>query len=72
MGSNAAGIDTVGVPLDADRLDVYRVAKEFDVFAAGLLPRRGCSSLRDQLQRASSSIALNIALRRLCASGAAP
>jgi four helix bundle protein len=61
MGSNAAGIDTVGVPLDADRLDVYRVAREFDVFAARVLPRRGCSSLRDQLQRASASIVLNIA-----------
>jgi four helix bundle protein len=61
MGSSAAGIDAVGVPLDADRLDVYRLAREFDVFASRLLPRRGCASLRDQLERASSSIVLNIA-----------
>jgi hypothetical protein len=44
MGSNA-GIDAVAVPLDADRLEVYRVAREFDVFAARLLRAtgvRGC------------------------------
>jgi four helix bundle protein len=61
MASNAAGIDSVGVALDADRLEVYRVAREFDVFAVRVLPRRGCGSLRDQLERASSSIVLNIA-----------
>ena len=61
MGSNVARIDAVAVPLDADRLDVYRVAREFDAFAARVLPRRGCASLRDQLERASSSIVLNIA-----------
>ena len=61
MASNAAQIDAVAVPLDADRLEVYRVAREFDVFAARVLPRRGCASLRDQLERASSSIVLNIA-----------
>jgi four helix bundle protein len=47
--------------LDPDRLDVYRVAREFDALAARALPRRGCASLRDQLERASSSIVLNIA-----------
>ena len=61
MASNAARIDAVAIPVDADRLEVYRVAREFDVFAARLLPRRGCASLRDQLQRASASCALNIA-----------
>jgi four helix bundle protein len=61
MASNSAQIEAVAVPLDADRLDVYRVAREFDVFAVRVLPRRGCASLRDQLQRASSSIVLNIA-----------
>ena len=40
---------------------MYRVAREFDTFAVKLLPRRGCASLRDQLERASSSIALNVA-----------
>ena len=61
MGSSAAGIVATDVPLDADRLDAYRVAREFDVFAARVLPRRGCASLRDQLERASASIVLNIA-----------
>jgi hypothetical protein len=53
MGSSTAQIDAVGVPLDADRLEVYRVARDFDVFAAQVLPRRGAAWLRDQLQRAS-------------------
>jgi four helix bundle protein len=61
MVSNAAGIDGAGLALDADRLDVYRVAREFDVFAVRVLPRRGCASLRDQLERASSSVVLNVA-----------
>jgi four helix bundle protein len=47
--------------LDAERLDCYRLAVEFQAVAAGLLPKRGASSLRDQLDRASASIPLNIA-----------
>jgi four helix bundle protein len=61
MARNAAQTDAVAITLDADRLEVYRLSREFDLFAVGLLPRRGCAGLRDQLQRASSSIALNIA-----------
>jgi four helix bundle protein len=61
MANDAAQIDTAGVALDADRLEVYRVARAFDAFAVRVLPRRGCASLRDQLERASSSIVLNIA-----------
>jgi four helix bundle protein len=61
MASNAAGVDARGVVVDADRLDVYRVAREFDGFAARVLPRRGNAGLRDQLDRASSSVVLNIA-----------
>ena len=30
----SAGLDAVAVPLDADRLEVYRVARELDVFAS--------------------------------------
>jgi four helix bundle protein len=46
--------------LDAERLDVYRVALEFQVHAAALALR--CDSItRDQLRRASLSCALNIA-----------
>src|SRR5262245_32140568 len=59
MGSNA--IDPPDVTVDADRLDVYRVAREFDFFAGRVLPRRGNAGLRHQLERASATIVLNIA-----------
>jgi four helix bundle protein len=51
----------VPVPVtDADRLDVYRLAVTAQALLAGLLPR--CTPvLRDQLERASVSFALNIA-----------
>jgi len=53
---------TAAVPLlDAEKLDVYHVAVEFQVLAAQLLPRRGLAALRDQLDRASVSIVLNVA-----------
>ena len=46
--------------LDAERLDVYRVALEFQSRAAGLALRAD-AVVRDQLRRASLSIVLNIA-----------
>ncbi len=49
--------------LDHERLDVYRAALEFLTLATrvvGALPR-GRSDLADQLDRASTSIVLNIA-----------
>jgi four helix bundle protein len=46
---------------DAERLHVYQIALEFQVLSATLLPRRGQSALRDQLDRASASILLNTA-----------
>ena len=53
--------DELVVPLlDAEKLDVYRVAVEFHVLAATLVPA-DCRVLRDQLERASVSIVLNIA-----------
>ena len=56
------------------RFDCYRVALEFQAMVPRLFPRRGFSSLRDQLDRASASILLNIAegwcdQRRLAHSG---
>jgi four helix bundle protein len=48
------------VLLDAERFDCYRVALDFQTLAADLLPK-GCGSLRDQLDRASVSIVLNLA-----------
>ena len=47
--------------LGAERLDVYRVALEFLVHATELGRGRIGAALRDQLDRASSSIVLNIA-----------
>jgi four helix bundle protein len=47
--------------LDAEKLDAYRVALEFQTLIAALVPRRGSASLRDQLERASSSVSLNLA-----------
>ena len=46
--------------LDAEKLDCYRLAVDFQALAARLLPKRGQSNLRDQLDRASVSIVLNI------------
>ena len=48
-------------PLDFEKLDAYRVALEFQALAVQLVPKRGCAELRDQLDRASISIVLNIA-----------
>jgi four helix bundle protein len=45
---------------DFERFDVYRVALEFQKLVPHLVPRRGHASLRDQLDRASASILLNI------------
>jgi len=48
--------------LDCERLDCYRVAVEFQTIAARLVSnRRVGATLRDQLDRASVSIVLNIA-----------
>lgn len=47
--------------LDAEKLDCYRLAVEFQSLAVRLLPKRGYAGLRDQLDRASVSIVLNIA-----------
>ena len=48
------------VLLDAERLDVYRVALEFQSQAA-VLALRADAVVRDQLRRASLSVVLNIA-----------
>jgi four helix bundle protein len=47
--------------LDAERFDVYQIALEFLGLVGRLAPRRGFGELRDQLERASSSIILNTA-----------
>ena len=52
-----------GMILDHERLDVYRLALDFLVFAHQVLETlpRGRSHLCDQLTRASTSIVLNLA-----------
>ena len=47
--------------LDAEKLDCYRLAVEFQSLAARLVSHRHQAVLRDQLDRASVSIVLNIA-----------
>ena len=57
----AAPLCTGAAFLDAEKLDVYRIALEFQAIAWLLVPNRGHAELRDQLDRASISIVLNIA-----------
>ena len=47
--------------LEYERLDCYRLAIEFQAIAVRLCSERRLGALRDQLERASVSIALNIA-----------
>ena len=47
--------------LEAERLDVYRVALEFQQLTASFRLGRAARELRDQLDRGSISIVLNIA-----------
>ena len=47
--------------LDAEKLDCYRIALEFQTVAVQLVPKRGYGELRDQLDNASISIVPNIA-----------
>jgi four helix bundle protein len=53
--------DRTGPYLDCERLDTYRIAVEFQTIAARLVSNRRVGALRDQLDRASVSIVLNIA-----------
>jgi len=52
--------DVASIP-DCERLDAYRVAVEFQLLAASIGSGRRLGALRDQLDRASVSIVLNIA-----------
>src|SRR5512140_1219926 len=49
------------VMLSHESLDVYQLALKFHLGVMTLLPQRGSPTLRDQLERASISIILNIA-----------
>jgi hypothetical protein len=58
---SVAPLFTGAALLDAEKLDVCRIALEFQSIAGQLVPKRGYAELRDQLDRASISIVLNIA-----------
>ena len=47
--------------LEIDRLDCYRVALDLLERVPRIVPARGCADLRDQLERAATSIVLNTA-----------
>ncbi len=47
--------------LEHDRLDAYRVSLEFQQLAARFCRGKGLGALRDQLDRASVSVCLNVA-----------
>jgi len=57
---DAALADTTPL-LDFERLDVYRVALEFQALASSIALPQGRRELRDQLERAALSIVLNTA-----------
>src|SRR5687768_12422303 len=60
--ASAAPGDPAGGPLlDFERLDVYRVALEFQSLATSITLPAGRRELRDQLDRAALSIVLNTA-----------
>ena len=59
--AGAAGPGPADLQFDHQRLDVYRVGLEFQALVPRLVPRGRAAGLRDQLDRASSSILLNIA-----------
>ncbi|MGE0452622.1 MAG: four helix bundle protein [Vicinamibacteria bacterium] len=54
-----ASVPDGGPPIDAQKLQVYNVALEFDALASGVGAAAG--GLRDQLSRASASVILNTA-----------
>ncbi len=62
MASNEeVGADEGEVTFDHEKLDVYRAARELVVLVSGVLKRNIARELRDQLDRASTSILFNIA-----------
>ena len=50
-----------GVTLSHETLDVYQLALKFHAGVMSLIPNKGQRNLRDQMERASLSIVLNLA-----------
>jgi len=53
--------DSIPFVLDHERLEVYQVSVELHTICCALLPSRGFGVLRNQLERASLGVVLNIA-----------
>lgn len=53
--------DRLSPVLDHEKMRVYQLALEFHAFVMRLLPKRGYSKLRQQMEEASLSIVNNIA-----------
>jgi four helix bundle protein len=60
-GSAGDGFSRGEPRLEHERLEVYQLALELHAGVCGLLPRREYRTLRDQLERASLGVVLNIA-----------
>jgi len=60
LGNGYGNGDGHGIALDAERLDCYRIAREMRALIAPVLPTLS-RALRDQLDRASLSVPLNVA-----------
>ena len=58
---NTLATNASTVTLSHESLDVYQIALRFHVGVMTLIPDKGQRNLRDQLERASLSIVLNIA-----------
>jgi four helix bundle protein len=61
QGSTGDGFKRGEPRLEHERLEVYQLALQLHAGARGLLPRRECRTLRDQLERTSPGVVLNIA-----------
>ena len=61
MNEKANVNEPLAFALDHERLEVYQVAVELHAVACSLLPSKGFRVLRDQLERASLGVVLNIA-----------
>ena len=61
INQNEFAASAAGVRLAHESLDVYQIALKFHQGVMNMIPNKGQRNLRDQMERASLSIVLNIA-----------
>ena len=61
QGTTGDGLKRGEPRMEHERLEVYQLALQLHAEVCGLLPRREYRTLRDQLERASLGVVLNIA-----------